>query len=441
MNRPLEHDDEANEATGATDASPDEMKRREREWDARNDPMALWPGLNAAALQPAADAIGRAVAEMLRGEHASLATDGQYDLRAVGVAALISGTGPLLGYWIERGQLDAPDDVARLLGQHLAHGRQRAERIRLGMLPLLTRFVDAGLTPTALKGFHTAYEYFPDPGTRPSADVDILVPPEQIPRAVALLRESEFVSARDVAGPYKRNWAPPDDPEARIASFERWDARSRWKLELHEGLLFEHLIANKVTLDMDRDATRESTRLGLPLRVLRQPLLTVMLAVHASGELANMRLLRLVEQTMVIRQDSAAGLLDWAEVEELLNRTRTLRFAYPAFALVERLAPGTIDGGLLARARGASTKRARLVTDRFSPTAPILSQHASVTEKLMWTDTPWRTLYRLYEMVSPPRDQPWPVVLKTYHDRLTRILAGKFVVRAAPSLPSDKPRR
>ena len=435
MHRPSE----ISHGAGAAGAAA-EMRRREAEWDARGDPASLWPGLDVAALQPAADAIGRATAAILRGERSALVTDRGADARVTGVAALLSGMGPLLGYWIESGALDARDDVARLLGEHLAHGRRRAERIRLAVMPLLTRFAEEGLAPTVLKGFHTAHEYFPEPGARPFADVDILVRPTEVARAVALLTEAGFVRGRELSGEYKGDWAPPDDPEGHIESFERWDARSAWKLELHGGLVFSPLVENGGRFDMNWEARREWTRLGAPLRVLSQPWLSTALAVHASGELYNMRLLRLVEQTLVIRRDTEAGLLDWTAVGEMLERARMLRFVYPAFALVERLARGTIDARVLAHARAASTRRAREVTDGLTPTAPILSQVSSVTEKLMWADTPWRLLHRLFLMVRPPPDQPWRIVVKTYHDRLTRILAGKLVVRE-PAPPPDSPQR
>jgi putative nucleotidyltransferase-like protein len=433
---PLEHVPGTERVPLDVDGSLDEMRRREQAWYDRNDPRSLWPGLQLSALQPAADDIGRAAARMLRGEHATLGAGAEHDTRALGVAALLSGTGPLLGYWVERGLLDVPDDVARLLAEHLAHGRQRADRVARGMTPLLARLADAGITPVAIKGFHTSREYFPEPGTRPFGDVDLVVRPEEIPRAVEQLRELGFVSDRDVPGPYKRNWSAPDDPDSRNASFERWDARTRWKLELHTGLQFANLQECGVVLDMDWRAMQPATP-DASYRVLPQPLLLVALAIHASGELYSMRLLRLIEQAYVIRQDLEAGRLDWTAVEELLLRTRTLRFAYPVFALVEQLAPGTIDARVLRRSRRASTRRALEITARFTPTSPILSQHVSIKERLMWSDSPWRTAKRLLVMVLPAANQPWPMVLRVYRQRITRVLAGKLVIGSSPALPHD----
>ena len=256
MNAPLWHRGEGRQGAIATDGSPEEMRRREDAWYARNDPRSLWPGLRLSALQPAADDIGRAAGSILRGDRGTLGDRSGHDTRALGVAALLSGTGPLLGYWVERGMLDVPDDVAVLLAEHLAHGRQRADRISRGMEPVLSRFASAGVTAVAIKGFHTSREYFPEPGTRPFGDVDLVVRPADVARAAAELNELGFTSDPDVPGPYKRNWAAPDDPESRNASFERWDARTRWKLELHSGLQFSNLEECGVTLEMDWPATR-----------------------------------------------------------------------------------------------------------------------------------------------------------------------------------------
>ena len=132
------------------------------------------------------------------------------------------------------------------------------------------------------------------------------------------------------------------------------------------------------------------------------------------------------------------GRLEWPALEELLARTGTARFAYPTFALVEQLAPGTIAPRVLKCARGASTRRTREIVERFTPTAPILSQHVSIKERLMWADGPRQTARRLLTMIAPAEKQPWPVVLQVYRHRITRVLAGKLVLGAPPTAGGDK---
>ena len=157
------------------DAPLDELRRRQYAWRSTQRPEALWPGLDGEIIQSAADAIGRAVTERLQGTRARLeltdpGDDADRRARAIGVAGLITGVGPLLGAWLDRGELDADAPVARVLERHLAHGRAREARIRALVVPVLARMVSAGLEPGVMKGFHTAYCYFPEPGARPFAD-------------------------------------------------------------------------------------------------------------------------------------------------------------------------------------------------------------------------------------------------------------------------------
>jgi len=437
MREPQPDRPDTNVGPDSPDGSPEEMNRREQEWKARKDVSALWPGLRMSLLQPAADDIGRAVACVLRGERGTLGAHADHDRRALGVAALLSGTGPLLGYWLERGRLDVPGDVATLLAEHLWHGRRRAERIASGMQPVLRGFAAAGVSPVALKGFHTARAYFPEPGTRPYGDVDLLVRPEEIPRAIEVLSDLRFAPDDDLWIPYKRNWSPPDDPDSRNASFERWDARTRWKLELHSGVQFNSLYESGLALPLDWGMTGEVGDNDAPLRALAQPLLLAALAIHASGELYSMRLLRLIEQVFVIRSDLEAGRLEWLALEELLVRTRTVRLVYPSLALVEQLVPGTVDERLLARARKASTRRVLEIMAGLTPSAPIFASHLSIKERLMWSDSPMRTARRLLALVMPAPNHSWSMQLRIYHQRFTRLLAGKVTLGAPPALRDD----
>src|SRR4029079_6841128 len=116
------------------DAPADEMRRREGAWRSTHRAAALWPGLDEEVIQSAADAIGAAVAGVLRDERATLeyATTGPHGerrARAVGVAALLSGVGPLLGVGSAGGTREVEQPIARVLARHLAHARAREARI------------------------------------------------------------------------------------------------------------------------------------------------------------------------------------------------------------------------------------------------------------------------------------------------------------------------
>jgi hypothetical protein len=378
---------------------------------------------------------------VLRGERARLELassggDAERRARAVGVAALLTGVGPLLGAWIERGELDAEDAFARVLARHLAHGRAREARIRAAVLPVLARMEHAGLEPGVIKGFHTAHVHFPEPGARPFSDVDVVVPPAAIADAERLLGESGLVPEPRTGGiGYKREWLPPDG-RGDVWSYELWHARSRWKLDLHDGLNFDSVVRNVRTPQTPRftDVLRLD---GVQLHVADANELIALLAAHASTELYAQRLLRLVELVFVVRRASSLGTLDWAAVESSLAERESSRFAYPMLALTERLAPGTVDGDVLARLGDATTPRARAVTSRLSPTAPIFDRGFSLRSRLIWTLGALATLRWVWSMIAPLEGVSRADQLRTYRHRTMRLLRLGFSGRSGGDATDD----
>jgi hypothetical protein len=410
------------------DAPPDEMRRREGAWRSTHRADALWPGLDEALIQSAADAIGTAVADVLRDGRAALdvattGPDSERRARAVGVAALLTGVGPLLGAWTADGMLETEQPIARVLARHLAHARAREARIRAAAMPLLARMESARLEPGVIKGFHTAQVYFPEPGTRPYSDVDVVVAPSAIPQAERLLRDAGFVAAKRIGTTtYKREWLPPDDVAGDVWSYDLWHARSRWKLDLHDGLNFYEVLEQVRTLQAPRFA-EALTLDGVGLRVADANELIALLAAHASTELYSHRLLRLVELVLVVRRATTLGTLDWRAVEAGLAERGWLKFAYPTLALTEKLAAGTVDAALLAKSSTATTPRARAVTSALSPTAPILGVSFSLRERLIWASGPGPTLRRLWRLIAPLEGASRSSQLRTYRHRASRLLS------------------
>jgi len=410
------------------DAPADEMRRREGEWRSTHRAGALWPGLDEQVIQLAADAIGTAVAGMLRDGRATLdvattESDGERRARATGVAALLTGVGPLLGAWTADGTLATEPPIARVLARHLAHARAREARIRAAVMPVLARMQAAGLEPGVIKGFHTAQAYFPEPGTRPYSDVDVVVAPSAIPHAERLLTDAGFAAEQRIGTTtYKREWLPPDDVAGDVWSYELWHARSRWKLDLHDGLHFYEVLKHVHTPQAPRFA-EGLTLDGVTLRVADANELIALLAAHASTELYSHRLLRLVELVLVVRRATTLGTLDWRAVEGALAERGWLKFAYPTLALTERLAPGTVDAALLAASSTATTARARAVTTALSPTAPILGASFSLRERLIWASGVGATLRWLWRMVAPLEGASRSSQLRTYRHRARRLLS------------------
>ena len=422
------------------DAPLETLRRREDAWHSTHRADALWPGLDAAMIQSAADAIGTTVAGVLRSESAPLTfattgPDAERRARAVGVAALLTGVGPLLGAWIASGELETEMPIARVLARHLAHARAREVRIRAAVMPVLARMERAGLEPGVIKGFHTAHAYFPEPGARPFNDVDVVVPPAAIAQAERLLGEAGFVGEQRVGtSTYKREWLPPDGP-GDVWSYELWHARSRWKLDLHDGLNFAAVLQNVATPQVPRFAHLLALD-GVTLRVADPNELIALLAAHASTEIYSQRLLRLVELVLVVRRAKALGTLEWGAVESSLAERGSLRFAYPMLALTEQLAPDTVDAALLTRLSHATTARARAATSTLSPTAPILDESFSLSGRLIWASGLRATIRRLWRMIAPLEGASRSRQLRTYRHRAMRLLG----LARSPRSHSDAPR-
>lgn len=404
--------------------APLDLDARVRRWQRTGDHGSLWPDFDTRSLSAAALGIERSVTRLLDGRVASLGAPDGNDARAIGIAALLSGTGPLLGYWVEQGHLDVAPALARVLERHLTHGRGRTARIRRAITPALEDLVRAGVTPTVLKGLHTGHVYFPEPGVRPLADVDAYVTPDAAARAEQVLLANGFQPG-DEGGRFKRDWYPSRG-STRIRSFEFWHVRSPWKLELHQALELGTLIRHRVRLEEMTPLTAPWDGLGVALHVVPQPLRLVVHAVHLSSELTSARLLRLVEMILMVRRDTASGALDWSAAMDLLARTGAMRFAYPALGLAEQLAPGTIPGELVARAHQRSTPIARSVVARLTPATPILHDRVAFSERLMWEPGALGIARRVVEMFLPTPGVPWRKGLLIYRSRLSRLVTGRI---------------
>ena len=413
----------------APDGEPtnDELARRAERWERTRRIDSLWPGLDRAALQRAADALGDAVAAWLRGNRPALPASIGDDPRALGIASMLTGAGPLVGLLVERAAADASPPVAAVLAEHLAQGRARIARMRRGLVPALEALRDAGIQPVVMKGMHTAFTHFDDPGARPISDVDLIVAPGEVAAAERALVAAGFTGSSLVRTPYKRDWYPPDD-DPRIHSLERFDARDRWKIELHAGVSFDHLAWTPLAL-LDIGGTTEWSALGVPVRVPTPAALVALLAVHASGELYARRLLRLTELALVVRRERE---LSWREVERVLDRSAALRLAYPALALVERLAPGTVDATTLALTGREASPFARRAVARMGATTPLLDDRLALDERLMWTTGPASVLRTLVRPMLPARGGGWRGAMAVYQRRLRRLGIGR-VFRGTPT--------
>lgn len=361
-----------------------EIARRRARFAATQDPEALWPGLDESTRRAAVHEVGRVTRAVLAGARAvPFGLDHPRGGDALGVAGHITGMGPLLGRWVEDGALTVGEPTRARLANHLAHGRRRADRIDREIIPALDALLDMGIVPVALKGAHTGRVYFEERGVRRMSDVDLLIPHASVSDVERALHGIGYAPQSAAERPYKRDWLAPG-VDSRLYSLEWHDARSVWTLELHASLDRIYHPGAVAHLDSEREALVSCEVAGRSLRALAPPLLLTMLACHCSQELEGSRLLRLVELVRVARGFGNVAPVDWDAVLALFARSGTARFAYPALALAEQLAPGTVDPRAIAMGRDESTWAERHTVDALSPDGGSLDARGLVRQS-MWT--------------------------------------------------------
>jgi len=396
------------------------------------DPRVLWPDIRRASLDAELREIVRVTREVLGGRKASLRATAAGDTpKALGVAAFISGMGPLLAHWIERGLLGAGFEQRALLARHYDHGRRRQARLEEQLAGVLDALRTHHVTPIVLKGMATAGRYFPAPGTRTIGDIDVLVRPREHDRARRALTDARYVEVRHTVRASRADWVREGE-EQRVRSLELAHVGNPWTIDLHVAL--ERHYHRGLTASLGARAFD-----AVPLEVagrqafgLAQPVLTAWLAIHSGYGLDHLQLVRLVELVLIIRKDVAAGSLSWDGLTALLDETHTTRFAYPGLALAERLAPGTVPPAVIEGGAGAASARARRVVAGLAASGTYRLGHRSLDEKLMWARGPIELLLAVSELAWPGDGTSLAAMGRLHLRRLRAVLAGQTRLRADP---------
>ena len=369
----------------------------------------LWPHVSVSAFRAAHEEVARVAALLLSNAPApvSLHRPPGADVHAFGVAAFAAGMGALLGFWCETGRVTAEPAVADLLAIHLDHGRRRAARLREAFERVLVALADRGIDACVLKGMHTGYRYFPEPGVRPVNDVDLLVRPDDWHPARGALRDLGFTELTDATHPQQTFWSLPG--AQAVPSLELTHVESPWSVDLHRSLdrtPFEGLTTTLGSLDRAAgEVWREFCR---PIRVLPQPLLLAYLALHASSHFYTIPQIRLIELVLVARRDFAGDAGAWRAFDQLVARTRTGRFVFPALDLAERFVPGSIAPSVLEHAAAAAPRRLRRLVRRIAP-ASALSLHPfpGLRERFVWVASLKEALAALAWLAWPRDGERW----------------------------------
>lgn len=383
-------------------------------------PRYLWPETEPEDWRRGLREIERVVRQVLTGASATLGGDP----RALGVAAFTSGTGPLLGSWVEAGLLTADQTAAALLGLHLHHGRERARRQRRTLIDAVAAFAEADIEPIVLKSAATATLYFEEAGVRPGVDIDLVVRPSGYDHAERVLAGLGHAPVGRQISPRKSDWRVRGT-DAWPRSLELMHSGAQYGIDLHESLGRDFFGIRRVTVPAD---TVRIDTAGASLRVLSQPGRLAFHALHASEGLDNLTLIRLIEIVLMARRD-AGRTFEWVDLVAMLRSIGGLRFAWPAFMLAEKLAPGTIDAQALETMRDAATPAMRRVLDGLAPADAQRLDVLTLRERFMWCAGPVEHVRRFAHMLLPAPAGRSPARLASlYIDRLWRLVRGNVEV-------------
>ena len=399
-------------AFAATELAPGEFSRRRNEARRRGSPAWLWREVPVERWTQAMRHISKAAGDVLAGRPAHL-PDG--DLLALSLAGYTSGVGPLLGWWFEKGMLSTSAENGQLLQLHLKHARERAVYTAVQSRRIVACLSASGASPIILKGGYTAHRYFPEPATRPASDLDLLVRPDRQKQAEAALTQAglECVSR----GRRESTWTLSGSArEPRSLWLVRAD--DPWSVDLHHSLDFA---AGPGAPALRLDAAEPFDECA---GALRQPLLLLHLAVHASGGLHSLTLLRMIEIILVARRDFGDDPVAWDEFAATAIRANGLGAAFPALLMCEQLAPGTIPACVLDASAKVAPRRAKAIVENLDPATVQRVDRNSVAEHFMWVTGLRALLRQLRSDIAPHRGSAQSV-WSIYEVRANRLLHGR----------------
>ena len=403
--------------------SPETFAQRQA-WARRHGRwLWLWPDIAPADWRHALDALEVAIGQVLAGRTARLG--GPRNLAALSLACYTSGTGPLIGHWVERGIVDADPEAAALVALHLHHNRRRMAAMKLRACEAVATLASQRVYPTVLKGMHLACSYYPEPGTRPVSDLDLLVcAPEAQARAKEALALAgfELISAN-----YKETTWAPGGVSRVVRSLLLVHADDPWTIDLHHSIDQKPASGVRAT-SLDRRVAsffEHAWPPGASATTLAQPALLLHLASHAGSAIrVNLSLVRVVDLVLVIRADTQSGKLDWRAFLDLGAESGSLGLAYATLALSEKLVPGTVPSTVLRACETAAPPRLRRLVDALTPAGAQRLDRASFAEHFLWARGPIGFVRQIGADFVP--DMPWREMPGRYGALARRMLLGGF---------------
>lgn len=394
----------------------------------RGLPQWLWPDIEIEDWQHALHAIERVTSRILLNGCASDTLDGK--LNAIGLAAYTSGLGPLLGYWCLRDQLAAPAAVVATLRHHFEQNTLRMRRLQEHARGVVEQLTGSGIAVTVIKGLHTAFECFPEPGTRPATDIDLFVAPGDKACAGRLLRKLGYAPEHESRTPDEQFWRHRSSMLAP-QSLTFVHADDPWGIDLHTSANRRYAQASPI-IPFDVLVGRKAKNgwcLHPRAHVMNDYANILFIACHAGCGLANLRMLRLVELVLLIECAQKSATFSWEAFAELGEQTGTLKHAFAALHLTSMLVPSSIPEDILRRTRADVPTAARRLIERLKPATAHTITRCSIEERYMWSDTSLRKVRQAIHDLVPFEMTPAEAVA-TIARRMRRVIRGTLTIRA-----------
>jgi hypothetical protein len=301
----------------------------------------------------------------------------------LGIGALFYSQFEPLGKWSQ-----LPDPFRAALTRQYQMNRARVTRILSEWEQLLGALngKDVGVIP--LKGIALLQKYYVDPATRPLADLDILIRPEDLATTRVTLEGLGYWMEGESAKP---NFVRADNRHAVCLDAEHPDNPRR--IEVHTRIQDEF---RGTTIDWTKCAW-DSNHATMPRSTVREIAVTTLfvhLLSHTSRDVmtCRARLIQLQDIALVARTLTEQHL--WLNVSDAPD-FRATRFFYPALALVNRYFPNAVPPSYSQKIQKNTSPRLRAWCERQTlfDVSWLGGNHVGVLRTLqLWPQSPREAL-------------------------------------------------
>jgi len=317
----------------------------------------------------------------------------EFEWNVARAVATIHGVSALLAKHCD---WNGPPRWQSFLRSQVEHGLRREARADalLERIGVLAR--QAGVGMLALKGAALRPMQIYSAGTRPMADIDLLVRPRDCERAIeALARLGYRETVRNA-----RNVELHDDTVPDRAAFGE-NVASPLKIEVHTRI-FEVLAGTTV------DITRRLAPTPLIPGLHGYPDLAACMAhllLHAAGNMQT-NTLRLIQIFDIARLAARMNSGDWARLIGTRDEGRPVWWAYPPLWLAQRYCAASLPAGLMEELRAPCQWLLARRAERYTLTDVSLSNLSiRALPGIEWARTPADVLRFAHSRVMPSRGE------------------------------------